>query len=185
MRLTIPTLVTARLQLRPLRPGDAAAVFAIHSDPEVTRWLFRPHHESVADSAELIATLAEDRFAAVAMIAAASEDFVGMCVFHSDRSHHLKTELAYRAGRRFWNRGYVTEAVDRLVRYVLGETAMNRIEATCMVDNRASERVLQKAGFRLEGVMRQSHRRGDGFHDMKLYALLADDLDAEPAGTRS
>ncbi len=56
---------------------------------------------------------------------------------------------------------------------------LNRIEARCKVVNLASARVLEKAGFRLEGVLRQHQRTKGNFEDMKLYAILREDWEQE------
>ncbi len=52
---------------------------------------------------------------------------------------------------------------------------MHRLEARVDIDNAASIRVLERAGFRLEGRVRHDYRGPDGWRDARQYALLADD----------
>src|SRR5256885_11645105 len=71
---------------------------------------------------------------------------------------HGRAELGYVINRAYWSRGFATEVTRRLVRYGFDEMDLHRIEATCHPDNRASVRVLEKAGFRFEGRLREHLR---------------------------
>ena len=55
------------------------------------------------------------------------------------------------------------------------QLGVNRVEAIVMPENAASCRMLEKLGFRLEGIMRQRDYFKDARHDMAMYALLAQD----------
>ncbi len=82
-------------------------------------------------------------------------------------------------GRRFWGQGYASEAVQSVLRMAFQQLRLNRLEARCMLANQASARVLEKAGLRHEGILRQHVRRGSLFYDVHLYALLRDDYQAQ------
>ena len=57
---------------------------------------------------------------------------------------------------------------------------LNRIEARHMTKNPASGRVMEKAGMKLEGILRQQVLRWDSFEDLVIYGILASDLDPPP-----
>ena len=69
--------------------------------------------------------------------------------------------------------GYTSTAVAYLARWAL-DNGMERVELTAATGNRASQRVAEKAGFRLEGVMRNAGLVHDGRVDLCLYALTPD-----------
>ena len=87
----------------------------------------------------------------------------------------MAVELAFNLSRPSWNQGIITEAAAAVLQHALGPLGLNRVEATCMVPNEASARVLAKLGLTYEGLLRQSHQRDGHFVDMKLFAILRSD----------
>ncbi len=73
-------------------------------------------------------------------------------------------------------RGVAAAAVDAASRWAFGALPIDRIELCHAVENKASGRVAEKAGYTYEGHLRRSYRYGDGVkHDELLWARLADD----------
>jgi ribosomal-protein-alanine N-acetyltransferase len=70
-------------------------------------------------------------------------------------------------------KGLATEAVKVLLNYAYKELTLNRIEATCYIENIGSERVMQKVGMTYEGVLREATFAKGKFHDLKVYSILA------------
>ena len=66
-----------------------------------------------------------------------------------------KMELGYVLGRRYWNRGYATEAAHAVVLRLFSYSHVYSVWATCDIDNRASVRVLEKIGMTREGTLRR------------------------------
>ena len=88
-----------------------------------------------------------------------------------DDIHRLTAELGYYFDEAFWGKGIATEAVRQICAYLFTFTDIIRIFAEPFVFNRASCRVLEKAGFELEGVMRKNAIKNGQIVDMNLYAL--------------
>lgn len=87
--------------------------------------------------------------------------------------------VGYWIGERYGGRGLMTEAVRLLVRFGFDTLRLHRIEAACIPGNVRSIRVLEKAGFQREGLLR-SYLRINGFwQDHYLYARLVDDEEGE------
>ena len=63
------------------------------------------------------------------------------------------TEIGYGILEEFRGQGYAAEAVDAAAAWALGQPSVSRVEAETEPDNRASQRVLEKCGFRPSGVM--------------------------------
>jgi len=82
----------------------------------------------------------------------------------------VSAEIGYWLGESFWNRGIVTEALRAVTAEVLEAFDLQRLFALPFADNRASVRVLEKAGYTLEGRLRQSAIKDGRVRDQFLYA---------------
>jgi ribosomal-protein-alanine N-acetyltransferase len=80
------------------------------------------------------------------------EELIGMI---GARVSGALVNLGYVLARPYWNRGYMTEAVKAVVGWALDEEEVFRVWAVCDVENRASARVLEKAGLEREGILRR------------------------------
>lgn len=78
-------------------------------------------------------------------------------------------------------RGFATEAVSLFVSYIFETKQINRIEARVAVENMASEKVITKSGFTLEGVCREAAFSKGKLHDMSLFAMLRSEWSANKA----
>lgn len=89
-------------------------------------------------------------------------------------------QLGYDVGQGYRNHGYMTEAVDAVIRYLLMEADANRVYCSVRESNMASRRVCEKCGMTHEGTMRQHYARQDGgFDDVRIYGILKSDLAKE------
>ena len=86
--------------------------------------------------------------------------------------HRLTAELGYYVGEPYWGRGLATGAVRAACEYVFGHSDIVRIFAEPFAANAASRRVLEKSGFRLEGVLRANAFKNGAVLDMCMYSLL-------------
>jgi [ribosomal protein S5]-alanine N-acetyltransferase len=175
---TVPTLEADAFTLRGLSVGDAPAVFAYASDPEVARYTLWPPHESEDATREFLRRLTLPWILGWAIVPRGGDSAVGMVFLHSLDMRHRKAELAFNIARSHWNRGLAAGAARLVLRHSFSELALNRIEATCMPGNLGSMRVLGKLGMSREATMRRSHLRHDGFHDMELFAILREEFRA-------
>jgi RimJ/RimL family protein N-acetyltransferase len=148
-------LETDRLLLRTWKPDDEQAIFAIYSNPEVTRFLGNgAPDKTIADAQERlrrgIARQEQTGLALWAMIEKKSGELVGSCgLKHLEDG--LQIEVGYHLARPAWNRGYATEAAGACLRHGFEILQLNRIVGVVALDNFASQRVLEKIGMRLEG----------------------------------
>jgi RimJ/RimL family protein N-acetyltransferase len=89
-----------------------------------------------------------------------------------DDVYALTAELGYWLGEEFWNRGIITEAVIAVTQYAFETLGMARVDAEVFEWNPASMRVLEKAGFVREGVLRKSAYKNRQIIDQILYAKV-------------
>jgi ribosomal-protein-alanine N-acetyltransferase len=83
--------------------------------------------------------------------------------------------IGYWIGERFAGKGFMVEALDLLSAYAFDTLKLHRIEAACIPGNARSIRVLEKAGFQREGVLRSYLKINGVWQDHLLYALISDD----------
>lgn len=177
----IPGITTERLLLRPLQVSDEADVFAYARDPEVARHTLWEPHESVRDTRAFLAFVAEQHRTGRAFIWGIADKVerrvFGTIGLTNYVAQHGRAELGFAIARPYWNRGYTTEAVRTLLSFGLRDLGLNRVEAFCKVENIGSARVMEKACMRFEGVLRQREFIKGHYEDLKLYAMLKEDLD--------
>ena len=93
-------------------------------------------------------------------------------VFRQENIHFRTAEMGYYIGEKYWGNGYTTEAVKQACSFVFENTDIIRIFAAPFAHNTASCRVLEKAGFICEGVLKSNAYKNGNIVDMKLYALV-------------
>lgn len=93
-------------------------------------------------------------------------------VFRQVNIHRQTAELGYYLAEEYWGKGIMTEAVKQICEYVFGKSDIIRIYAEPFAYNAASCRVLEKAGFQCEGVLRKNAVKNGKIVDMKIYSLI-------------
>jgi ribosomal-protein-alanine N-acetyltransferase len=89
---------------------------------------------------------------------------------------HCKTaEVGYWLGEPFWGRGIATTAVKRMTDFAFSTFALERLQALVFEWNPASARVLEKAGYTLEGRLRRNIFKDGRLADSMLYARIRSD----------
>jgi len=174
-----PVLTTARLRLREPRAEDAEGIFALKSDPEVTAPYAAEPYRSIDQSRNWIRDRIADfarRDGLVWVVALAADDRAigSVCYWHFEPGGRC-AEVGYEFARPHWGRGIGTEAVGEVVRFGFAEMQLHRIEACPLARNAPSIRLLEKLGFRREGVLRDRVLRPGGFEDQLYLARLASD----------
>jgi len=96
-------------------------------------------------------------------------------VFRKDNIHRLTAEIGYYVAEEYWGKGVMTEAVKQACCYIFAHTDIVRIFAEPFALNLGSCRILEKAGFVFEGLMKKNAIKNGVLLDMKLYALLKED----------
>lgn len=181
----LPVLETPRLILRPLALDDVDDVYAYASDPEVARYTTWEAHGSRDDSRAFVEAQVkayeDDQIAPWAMVLRETGRVVGTTGFVAWAPQHARAELGYAMGRSYWGRGLMTEAVRAVVACGFTQMGLNRIEARCIPENRASARVMEKVGMRYEGLLREVMYTKGRFVDLCLYAILRRDREAATA----
>lgn len=133
-----------------------------------------PYPYTKKDAEEYITSmLSSDKTKTFAFAVTVNDKAVGSIgVFRCDNIHSRTAEMGYYIGEPYWGRGIGTSAVRQVCGYVFEHTDIIRIFAEPFAYNTASCRVLEKAGFELEGVLRSNAVKNGKVLDMKMYSLV-------------
>ncbi|MCK5573199.1 MAG: GNAT family N-acetyltransferase [Bacteroidetes bacterium] len=150
------TIETSRLILRKPRIDDAEDVFeAYASDPEVTLHLTWRTHTTVDETRDYIRQAIAGWEKSITFTWVITLKPTGRLIGSIDIRLETNANVGYVLARRYWNMGYMTEAVAAVVAWALQMDEIYRAWAVCDVENVASARVLEKAGLEREGILRR------------------------------
>jgi len=173
-------LEAERLVLRRHTLDDAEAVFNNWaSDPEVTRYLKWLPHESIDVSREwcrlrVDSHADDDDYNWIIVLRSSGEPIGSIGVVALDEKIRSVT-VGYTLGKAWWNRGYASEALSAVVKFLFEEVGVNRVEARYDPRNQSSGKVMLRAGLVFEGTHRQADWNNQGVCDCSVHALIAED----------
>lgn len=172
-------LETERLILRSFEMTDAPLVEQLAGAYEVaatTLNIPHPYPEGLAESyieGSIEAMKKGERYS-FAIVRKADNQLIGSITL-SPKPPHNSAEIGYWLGVPYWKKGYASEAGRRVIQFGFEEKNLNRIYATCFIDNPASARVLEKIGMKHEGRLRQHFHKWERFVDADYYGILRDE----------
>jgi RimJ/RimL family protein N-acetyltransferase len=176
-------IAAGRLQLRPPCEADAADALAMLRDADVALWNPGPGPIGLdLDEARAWtrrgADWSDGRHATFSVLDATTGRLLGNVSLHQIDHQQADAEIGYRVAPWARGQGVATGAVAAASRWAFGALDLERIDLCHATVNPASCRVALKAGYPLEGTLRQSYVYGDGRrYDEHLHARLARDPD--------
>lgn len=92
-------------------------------------------------------------------------------IFPQEDISRINAELGYWLAEKHWGKGIITAAVKEMIQYGFRTLPIQRIFAIPFVENKASQKVLEKAGFRLEAIIEKSIIKNNIIQDQLIYAI--------------
>lgn len=170
--------ITMECKIREWRLEDAADLAEMLNNKKILDNLRDglPYPYTRKDAEEYITAMRQaDKKETFAFATTVDDSVVGSIgVFRCGNIHFRTAEMGYYIGEPFWGKGIATSAVKQACRHVFANTDIIRIFAEPFSYNAASCRVLEKAGFQLEGLLRCNAVKNGQVQDMKMYALVRD-----------
>ena len=171
------TLKTSRLILRKAVLADAQPMYGNWaSDPEVTRFLTWPAHDSVETTRRILESwiegYAKDNYYQWMIVLKELGQPVGSISGMDPDDGLSSIEVGYCIGRTWWHQGIMSEALGAVLQYLSETCDFHRITARHDTNNPRSGAVMQKCGMMYEGTLRQSARNNQGICDMAHYVFL-------------
>lgn len=171
-----PVLETERLYLREIVMEDAEALFEIFSSEEAMIHYGMYPYTEIEQAEQLVESFRNsfenDRAIRWAIALKSTNQLIGTCGFHNRSDKNQRAEIGYEINPEFWEYGYMTEAVKRILKYGFNEMGFNRIEAIVYPENSASIASLEKLEFQEEGILREFMIFREKPQDLVMYSLL-------------
>ena len=181
-----PVLETTRLRLRPLELSDASAIQTAAGAREIADTMISlPHPYPAGEAERYVARRQSEREAghsATFTIEQKSQGrFCGLVEVRDIDREHSQAELSFWLAVEDWGQGFMSEAIRAVVRYAFESLGLNRLFAYHMLRNPTCGRVLDKNGFKQEGLLRQRVQKWGQFEDVALCALLRQEWQDAPS----
>lgn len=160
--------------LRDWRMEDAPSIVRYGDNRKI--WLNLrdgfPNPYTLRDAEAYIQSANETQPKSVFAIATAQEAIGSIGLAPGGDVHRFTAEMGYWLAEPFWGRGIMTNAVKSMVSYAINDLKLHRISAEPYTTNPASARVLEKAGFVLEGILRSSVFKNGKILDQFIYSYI-------------
>ncbi len=161
--------------LRKLKRSDADSILKYVNDEEVVKCTLNiPYPYTKRDAArfvnESIRKWREGKSYIFGVVI--DREVVGICsLANVDKSSRHGT-LGYWLGRNFWGKKIMSRASEAVVNFGFKELKLHRIGVGHFDENKASQRIIEKLGFKLEGTEREKIFRFGRWHNHLCYGLL-------------
>ena len=165
---------TERLILKNITESDANDIFEYSKNPNVGPNAGWKPHESLEETKEIMKIIFLGQDSVFGMVLPESGKLIGTLGLLPDqkREYDKAMMLGYAMGEQYWNKGYMTEAAKAVIKYGFEELGLELISCCCYPFNAGSMRVIEKCGFRFEGVMRMAEKIFNGnVYDHRNYSL--------------
>lgn len=174
-------LETNRLILKRFSLKDLDNVYINYaSDDIVTKYLPWARHENLSRTERQINfwinSYKEKCYYNWAIFYKENAQVIGSINLLNVDNYNENCEIGYCLGKKFWDNGIMTEAVNRILQFAFDEIGFERITARIHIKNISSSRVIKKCKFSYEGTLRNILKDTNGeFFDCKYYSILKDE----------
>lgn len=167
------------IQLLPLHSDQAPIFHRWLSDPEVIAYSLTVFQQlnTVAQVADWLGrTLQDQHSLTLGIYLAETQELIGYAgITNISRVNQSGEYFILLGEKRYWGQGIGTTVTRQVVTRGFQELGLNRVMLTVSVPNEGGVKAYLKAGFQLEGRLRQACYRQDAFHDKLLMSVLKDE----------
>ncbi|WP_201714301.1 GNAT family N-acetyltransferase [Rossellomorea arthrocnemi] len=171
-----PVFETERLVLRQITMNDVNFLYDLYTSENVLRYFGMSPIESKDVAVSMVENYEKHlesggpmRFA---IVEKKTKKMIGTCGFHGISKAYKRCEIGYDLIPEHWGKGIMGEALTPLLNFLFTDKGMNRAGAVIVPYNKASSRVVEKLGFKQEGLLREYILQDDQAYDAYMYSLL-------------
>lgn len=175
-------LKTDRLLIREITLSDLESIHSLHLLPETDQYNTLGIPENINETEHHVQEWVSknNELPRVKYVLAIelleSNQFIGLFGINIGKEKYKNAEIWYKIHKDYWNKGYTTEAVKRVLSFGFNELNLHRIEAGCATENIASIRVLEKVGMFREGMKRKNLPIRGAWKDNYFYGILKEEF---------
>ena len=163
-------LETERLILRKSTKNDVIDMLEYASDEEAVKFLDWAGAKTADEMLEGIINFHWSRPGIWAIELKNYNKCIGTIDIRINQEHE-KAEFGYVLNRKYWNKGYMTEALNTLIILCFKELKLNRVESFHYIGNEGSGKVMKKCGMKMEGISTQGVKIKGIFRDVVRYGI--------------
>lgn len=163
-----------RFLLRPWQRNDLPALVKYANNKKIADRLRDafPHPYTASDGKAFIKSCMKAKPTNVFAIEIGGEAAGAIGYFRQTDVHRLNAEIGYWLGEPYWGQGITPKAIQLLAHYIFESQEILRLYAMVFGTNLASQRVLEKAGFAKEAILKNSIFKNGNLENEVVYALL-------------
>ena len=161
--------------LRPYKKGDERSLVKNINNKKISRNTATiPYPYTLKDAKEWIARNLREakkkRPTIINFVIDINGEVAGSAGFHKIEEH--KAEIGYWLAEKYWGQGMMTEVVKLITKFGFKRLKLKRIYGLVYSFNKASMRVLEKAGYKFEGILKKNSKKANRFIDDYLFAVV-------------
>jgi ribosomal-protein-alanine N-acetyltransferase len=171
-------LTSRRLRLRQFRDEDTDALHQCLVNPEAMRFWNHPVHTKRIETERAVRRLIDctpSYYRVWAVADAKTDRCLGMVNYHDGHIRGKRVAIGHIIDPAHHRKGIASEAVSAMLDFCFGELAIHRVQAFIHPGNPASRKLVERLGFRCEGLLRDNLRVSGVWRDDMLFALLETD----------
>jgi ribosomal-protein-alanine N-acetyltransferase len=172
----LPQLEMKQFLLRKVTKDDVLDIFSYASDEKITRYLRWGPHLIVEDTRdyvnEVLTQYEIGQDGPWGIEYKPKNAVIGHIHLMEIDTQHNKAQVGFVLARAYWNQGIMTEVLRKILSLSLTELGLNRVEGICIEENRAAKQVLEKAGMKREGKLREYLFQKGQYWGFSVYAIL-------------
>ena len=176
----MPRIVGPRLSLRPPRPDDADALFALGRDPDVVRFFSWGPYTERAEAEQFIERVVRERPYEFLIVENDSDRPIGLTGLTELSERDGRAVVGTWLGREHWGTGANAESKALILHYAFAQLGLGRVSAYAHPDNARSLAALERLGFTREGLLRGWHVHRGVRRDVVILGLLRDEWRTGP-----
>ncbi|KIL53071.1 GNAT family N-acetyltransferase [Jeotgalibacillus campisalis] len=174
-----PDIETDNFRLREVTKNDAKDLFVYLSDEDVVNHMGLAPAKQVEDTLDEInwyKSIFQDGTGIRWGITRKNEGrVIGSCGFLNIAHSHSRAEIGFEVHKEYWGKGVAGEALQAVLGYGFDQLGFERIQALIEPENIASQKLVEKHGFKREGLLRHYEYTQGKFDDLYMFSLLKEE----------
>ncbi len=174
---SFPQITTQNLVLRRIESQDAESLYKVLSDDQVMQYYDDETFSEIRQAQEQIGSWENGykgrRCIRWGISQKGDPNLIGTCGYYGIHTWHMRAGIGYELGCEYWRRGIMTEALKGIIDLGYRVMGLNRIEAVVIPENAGSIKLLERLGFRNEGILVEYENWGKkGFRDLCMLSMV-------------
>jgi RimJ/RimL family protein N-acetyltransferase len=165
-----------KIRIRKLKLSDAENIYRNIRDKEIVKFTNIPHPYYGKDAEIFIRKswrgIKNKEYYSFGTALKTDNKIIGGVALRGINWEFKNAEIGYWLGKKFWGKGLGREAIKLIVKFGFEQLKLHRIYGIIFKENIASQKVLEKCGFKLEGELKEEFYRNEKWHNGLIYGLL-------------